>query len=95
MSHKKLLWVIEYASEKQWTKKHITVRMVLDAGASQKDGQPIWLCHNHNLEFVFDRSSGEMKGHKIPLQRPANTPLSRMETNLRPVRTIPVKRPNN
>ncbi len=80
------VWVIEYASEEQWKKKHITVRMVLDASASQKDEQPMWLCHNHNLAFVFDRSSGGIKGRKIQLRRPADTPLTRMETNLRPVK---------
>lgn len=81
------VWVIEYASEEQWKDKHITARVVLDASASRQDEQPMWLCHNHELAFVFDRSSGVPKGREIPLGRPANAPLSRMETNLRPVRS--------
>ena len=79
------VWVIEYASEGQWKDKHITARVVLDASASCEDEQPMWLCHNHELAIVFDRSSAEPKGRAIALRRPANTPLSRMETNLRPV----------
>ncbi len=80
------VWVIEYASEDQWNDRHIAARVVLDASASRKDEQPMWLCHNHELAFVFDRSSEVPKGREILLGRPANTPLSRMETNLRPVR---------
>ncbi len=79
------VWVIEYSSEDQWKDNHITARVVLDASASCEDKQPMWLCHNHELAIVFDRSSAEPKGHKIALCRPANTPLSRMETNLRAV----------
>ena len=82
------VWVLEYASEDQWKDKHITARVVLDASASCEDEQPMWLCHNHELAIVFDRSSAEPKGRAIALPRPANTPLSRMETNLRPVVTL-------
>ena len=81
------VWVIEYASKEQWNDRHITARVVLDAGASHRDEQPMWLCHNHELAIVFDRSSGVPKeAREIALRRPADTPLSRMETNLRPVR---------
>ena len=82
------VWVIEYASEEQWKERHITARVVLDASASCEDEQPMWLCHNHELAIVFDRSSAEPKGRAIALPRPANTPLGRMETNLRPVVTL-------
>ena len=51
------VWVIEYASEEQWKERHITARVVLDASASRRDEQPMWLCHNHELAIVFDRSS--------------------------------------
>ena len=81
------VWVIEYASEEQWNNRHIAVRVVLDASASRKDEQPIWLCHNHDLALVFDRSSEVPRARVIPLERPAGTPLGRMETNLRTVRS--------
>ena len=89
------IWVIEYASEEQWSDRHITARVVVDASASLKDEQPMWLCHNHELAIVFDRSSGVPKGSKIALRRPADTPLSRMEPNLRPVRPRPAGQPAN
>ena len=89
------VWVIEYASKEQWHDRHITARVVLDASASRKDEQPMWLCHNHELAIVFDRSSGVPGGREIALRRPANTPLSRMETNLHPVRSPSVDRPTN
>ena len=81
------VWVIEYASEQQWADKHIAARAVVDASASPKDEQPIWLCHNHDLALVFDRSSGIATAKMIPLKRPEGIPLSRMETNLRPVKS--------
>ena len=81
------VWVIEYASEEQWNDRHVAVRVVLDASASRKDEQPIWLCHNHDLALVFDRSSEVPKAQVVRLGRPAATPLGRMETNLRPVRS--------
>ncbi len=80
------VWLVEYASEEQWSDGHIAARVVLDASASRKDVQPMWLCHNHEFAFIFDRSSEVPTGREIGLGRPANTPLSRMETNLRPVR---------
>ena len=79
------VWVIEYASEDQWKDGHIAVRAVLDASASRKDEQPIWLCHNHELALVFDRSSEEPKAQMVRLGRSRDTPLGRMQTNLRPV----------
>ena len=86
------VWVIEYASKQQWSDGHIAARVVLDASASHRDEQPMWFCHNHQLAFVFDRSSGVPNGRDIALRRPSDTPLSRMETNLRPVRLPPVGR---
>ncbi len=79
------VWVIEYATDEQWRMKHITARAVLDASASRTDEQPMWLCHNDQMAIIFDRSSEVPKGQEIALQRPTNTPLSRMETNVRPV----------
>ena len=81
------VWVIEYASKDQWNDRHIAARAVLDASASRTDEQPVWLCHNHDLALVFDRTAGVPRARVIPLGRPSGTPLGRMETNLRPVRS--------
>ena len=79
------VWVVEYATEKEWGQNHITARAVVDATASPNDEQPIWLLHNHELAIIFDRSSGKPNGRGVALERPSNTPLPRMEQNLRPV----------
>ena len=79
------VWVIEYASEQQWAQEHIAARAVIDASASPTDEHPMWLCHNHELAIVFDRSSGKPSGKEVELDRPECTPLGRMEDNLRPV----------
>ena len=87
MRTSQFVWVIEYASEKQWAEKHIAARAVVDASASPADEHPMWLCHNHELAIVFDRSSGAPGGKEIALDRPECTPLGRMEDNLRPVKS--------
>ena len=79
------VWVVEYATEKQWGQNHITARAVVDATASPNDQQPMWLLHNHELAIVFDRSTGKPLGRIVALEKPSNTPLPRMEQNLRPV----------
>ena len=81
------VWVIEYASEQQWADKHIAARAVVDASASPMDEHPMWLCHNHDLALVFDRYSGMPSARVVELDRPEGTPLGRMETNLRPVKS--------
>ena len=81
------VWVIEYATEQQWKDKHIAARAVVDATASPKDAQPMWLCHNHDLAVVFDRSSGILSGREVPLKRAQDMPLGRMEINLQTLRS--------
>ena len=80
------VWLVEYATEQQWSQGHIAARMVIDATASPNDPLPIWLCHNHELALVFDRSSGQLRAVSVDLRRPRHTPLGRMEQNLRIVR---------
>ena len=80
------VWVVEYATENEWELNHITARAVVDATASPNDEQPMWLLHNHELAIVFDRSSGKLIGREVALERPSDTPLPRMEQNLRTVK---------
>lgn len=80
------IWVVEYASGRQWIQGHIAARMVIDATASPLDKQPVWLSHNDQLAIVFDRSSAGGAANIVELKRPANTPLGRIEQNLPPVK---------
>jgi hypothetical protein len=80
------VWVVEYASREQWAAGHIAARVILDATASPRDPIPVWFAHGEQLGFHFDRSNALSKPTAVDLKRPANTPLGRMEQNLRPIR---------
>lgn len=81
------IWVVEYSSYSQWSKGHITARAIIDASASPMDDQPVWLIHNDQEAIVFDRVSAGADGKGIELMRSTNSPLARMERNLRPVKS--------
>ena len=79
------IWVVEYASDEQWTQRHITARAIADATASPQDEAPVWLVHDGQEAIMFNRSSAELDADVVALNRPTDTPLVRMEQNLRPV----------
>ena len=83
------IWVVEYGSDEQWAKGHIAVRAIVDATASPLDQAPVWLSHDGEIAMVFDRSSAAVTVEFLELNRPAGTPLGRMEQNLRPVKASP------
>ena len=83
------IWVVEYASDEQWAQGHIAVRAIVDATASPRDPLPVWLSHDEQSAIVFDRSSAKLDAKVVALKRPADTPLGRMEQNLRRVRARP------
>jgi hypothetical protein len=79
------VWVVEYASFEQWQLGHIAARAIIDATASPRDPVPIWLAHDHQTALMFDRSKPDLDFTALKLERPQNTPLGRMELNLRQV----------
>ena len=80
------VWVLEFSSAEQWAGGRVAARGIVDASASHKDPDPIWLLHNEEVAFVFDRSTAEPAVQTVGLNRPGDVPLQRMEVNLRPVR---------
>ena len=80
------VWVVEFASVEQWGGGRVAARGIVDASASHKDPDPIWLLHNEDVAFVFDRSTADPKMQTVGLGRSSSVPLQRMEVNLRPVR---------
>ena len=80
------VWVVEFSSVEQWAGGRVAARGIIDASASHKDPEPIWLLHNEEVAFVFDRSTAEQKVQTVDLNRSSVVPLQRMEVNLRPVR---------
>ncbi len=85
----RFVWVVELATERQWSLRQVSARAILDASASIRDKQPMWLYHDHELATVFDRSSPVLKGQSVALRRPTGSPLGRMEINLQTVRASP------
>ena len=79
------VWVVEYCSVAQWQTGHVAARVIVDATASHWERLPIWLMHNGDVAYVFDRSSAETKPTAISLDRTDLGALPRIELNLRPV----------
>ena len=79
------VWVLEFSSVEQWAAGRVAARGIVDASASHRDPEPIWLLHNEEVAFVFDRSEAKSSVETMPLSRPGGVPLLRMEVNLRPV----------
>ena len=80
------VWVVEFSSVEQWGGGRVAARGIVDASASHKDPDPIWLLHNEEVAFVFDRSTAKPQVQAVGLDRSSSVPLQRMEVNLRPVR---------
>ena len=80
------VWVLEFSSVEQWAGGRVAARAIVDASASHRDPDPIWLLHNEEVVFVFDRSTAKQSVQTVGLKRSRGVPLQRMEINLRPVR---------
>lgn len=85
------VWIVEIATEPQWTGYQIFARAIIDATASHRETMPLWLLHTAKEALVFDRETitrdlhAGMRG--LSLSDVGNTTFSRMDTNLRPTRT--------
>ena len=79
------VWIIEYCSVAQWQAGQVAARAIVDATASTTDEVPIWLLHDEEVAFVFDRSSPEMNPQAVHLDRTSLGSLPRIELNLQPV----------
>jgi hypothetical protein len=80
------IWVVEYTSAKEWAGGRIVARAVLDATASLRDPLPVWFFHDRKSAIFFDRGTGGDPSTAISLAA-TGAPLSRMEQNLRPIRS--------
>lgn len=79
------IWIVEYASADQWNHGRVAARAILDATASPYDPTPVWFVHDEALAIFFDRDASTANATVVDLHRPAETPLGRMEQNLRPI----------
>lgn len=85
------VWIVEFATEKQWAVGQIEARAVIDATASLLEVMPLWLLHSRTDALVFDRQrvghdlSAGMGGLK--LANTGHSGFTRMDQNLRPTQT--------
>jgi hypothetical protein len=75
------LWIIEVATEEQWSRHHVSFRAVLDATASLTDNNPLFLIHDEKRLVVINRAGS---GSPLQLDFPAirGIPLARMPGSL-------------
>lgn len=72
------VWLIEISSKDQWKNGTIATRVVVDATASPVEESPIFLMHNSERAYYWDRA-GDREEHYISLVTPGGAPLSRMD----------------
>lgn len=82
------VWIVELATEDQWSKGYIWARAVIDATASLREDMPFWLFHNRKRAFTLKRrvvGDGTSDLEVLELSGMENTALTRMDQNLRPI----------
>jgi hypothetical protein len=81
------VWIIEYASARQWRDKQVAVRAVVDATATPQDPSPAWFAHGANSAIFFDRTRVHAAATSISWSAPDGSSLRRMDLqqNLRDV----------
>lgn len=84
------VWIVEIATQADWSKGQIAARAVLDATASLREDVPFWLIHNRDKALVFDRrvvrgAASRLKA--LNLTGMHGTALTRMDRNLRPTQS--------
>jgi hypothetical protein len=72
------VWLIEIASQDQWKNGTIATRVVVDATASPAEQLPIFLMHNTERAYFWDRG-GDRREQYVKLVSSSNAPLSRMD----------------
>lgn len=84
------VWVVEFATEAQWAAGKVEARAVIDATASLRETNPLWLFHGRGVALVFDRQQVGTKATGVGTIKLADTGhlgFSRMDRNLRPTQT--------
>ena len=85
------VWIIEFATERQWAVGQIAARAVVDATASLHEILPLWLLHNCTEALVFKRRTVSLNLQTdmgvLTLSNMGHTGFTRMEQNLRPTQT--------
>jgi hypothetical protein len=85
------VWIVEIATESQWSLGQVSVRAVIDATASLRENIPLWLIHSSTEALVFNRETVSLDLSTgigaLHLVGTGHAGFSRMDQNLRPTRT--------
>jgi len=83
------IWVVEFATPRDWAQRKVSARLILDATAGPYDPNPIWVAHTATNAIVFDRSQADDEGVELVIGTQHGSPLSAMYLNLRPIISTP------
>lgn len=85
------IWVVEFATEKQWAAGQIAARAVIDATASLREVMPLWLMHGRTDALVFNRQTVSLDLQNgirgLQFADMGHAGFTRMDQNLRPTQT--------
>src|SRR3984957_5117154 len=85
------VWVVEFATEAEWSNGQISARAIIDATASERESWPLWLFHTRTQALIFSRESVSLDLKTgigaLHLNTPPGQAFSRMDQNLRPTQS--------
>jgi len=85
------LWVVEFATEKQWEVRQISGRAIVDATASLTESYPFWIFHGLRRALVFGRYAVSVDFKKdmgvLDMADLGHGGFTRWDRNLRPTQT--------
>jgi len=83
------VWIVEFATEAQWSAGRITARAIIDATREPPRSRPTLAVHGQTTALVFDRQKpNDPNGVRVlALSDPGHGGFSRMVQNLRPTQT--------
>lgn len=81
------VWIVEFATDAQWSAGRIGARAVIDATASLTEWSPFWIVHGQREALLFDRESVNLDPNSgmglLQMADMGHTGFSRMDDNLR------------
>ncbi len=85
------VWIVEFATEAQWSTNQVSGRAVIDATASLTESYPLWIIHGLKEALFLNRESVRLDLDSgmatLDMSEIGQTGFSRMDTNLRPTQT--------
>lgn len=91
LPYAQFVWVVEVATEEEWSKNQVAGRAIIDATAGLAEFNPLWLIHGSTGALIFERKIVNPDpitgGIGLKFAVPGHTSFSRIDQNLRPTQT--------